>query len=110
MPQKVAAEIALTGEPISAARGLRAQAGQPDRPGGTALDVALELAATIARNAPLAVAETKRVMHETALSERGWDEEAWRINRTAIRTVFASSDARKGRGRSPKRAPQWTGR
>ena len=111
VPQKVAAEIAPTGGPISAARAYEPGPGNPIAPAGTALDVALELAATIARNAPLAVAETKRVMHETALSERGWDEEAWRINRTAIRTVFASSDAREGpRAFAEKRAPQWTGR
>ena len=107
-PKRSAAEIALTGEPISAARAYELGLVNRIAPAGTALDVALELAATIARNAPLAVAETKRVMHETALSERGWDEEAWRINRTAIRTVFASSDAREGpRAFAEKRAPVW---
>ncbi|MBD0024476.1 crotonase/enoyl-CoA hydratase family protein [Gordonia pseudamarae] len=111
VPQKIAAEIALTGEPISAARAYELGLVNRIAPAGTALDVALELAATIARNAPLAVAESKRVMHETALDERGWDDRSWQINKTAIRTVFASADAKEGpRAFAEKRPPQWTGR
>ncbi len=80
-------------------------------PAGTARAVALELAAEIAANAPLAVSESKRVKHETAKAQRGWDDESWKINASAIRTVFTSDDAKEGpRAFAEKRAPEWAGR
>ncbi|MGW6035008.1 crotonase/enoyl-CoA hydratase family protein [Gordonia terrae] len=111
VPQKVAAEIALTGRPVSAARAYELGLVNTVAPAGTALAVALELAAEIAANAPLAVSESKRVMHETAKAQRGWDDESWKINSSAIRTVFTSDDAKEGpRAFAEKRAPEWTGR
>ncbi len=111
VPQKVAAEIALTGRPISAERAYELGLVNRIASSGTALAVALELAETIAGNAPLAVSESKRVMHETARNERGWDEDSWAINRDAIRVVFTSEDAKEGpRAFAAKREPQWQGR
>ncbi len=52
IPKKVALEIALTGEPITAAQGKELGLVNRVAPAGTALDVALELAEQIAANAP----------------------------------------------------------
>ena len=56
-------ELALTGEPLSAQaaldHGLIVRMCEP----GQALDTALELAAAIARNAPLGVEAVKRLLH-----------------------------------------------
>src|SRR5881392_303074 len=64
LPRNVALELALTGDPIDAARahelGLVNRLAEP----GQALEVALELAEAIAANGPLALAATKRVMRE----------------------------------------------
>lgn len=111
VPQKIAAEIALTGKPISAARAYEIGLVNAVAPAGTALQVALEMAASIAENAPLAVAASKQVMHETAKDSRGWDDAAWQINAEAVGVVFSSDDAKEGpRAFAEKRAPRWTGR
>ncbi|AZG47708.1 crotonase/enoyl-CoA hydratase family protein [Gordonia insulae] len=110
VPQKIAAEIALTGRPVSAPRAYELGLVNAVAPAGTALDVALVLAAVIAANAPVAVEESKRVMHETSKSQRGWDDDSWAVNRAAIRKVFASEDAKEGpRAFAEKRAPKWSG-
>ncbi|GAC68486.1 crotonase/enoyl-CoA hydratase family protein [Gordonia soli] len=111
VPQKVAAEIVLTGEPVSAHRAYELGLVNSVAPTGTALEVALDLGAIVAANAPLAVSESKRVMHETSRSQRAWDDDVWAINSSAMRVVFASDDAREGpRAFAEKRLPTWTGR
>ena len=111
VPQKIASEIALTGRPIDAARAYELGLVNTIAPAGGALEAALELAAVIVGNAPLAVAESKRVMHESAKRDRGWDDEAWAVNREAMKKVFRSEDAKEGpRAFAEKRAPEWTGR
>ena len=73
-----------------------------------ALDAALELAATIAANGPLAVAVTKQI----ARSARDWTtEEGWREQDELIGPVFASEDAIEGATAfAEKRPPVWKGR
>src|SRR5213078_1627554 len=67
LPYGVAMELALTGDPIDAERAhALGVVNRLTEPGG-AVDAALELAATIARNGPLAVAATKAVL------ERQWE-------------------------------------
>jgi enoyl-CoA hydratase/carnithine racemase len=109
IPSKIAHEIALTGTPVSAARAYELGLVNAVAPAGSALAVALETAETIASNAPLAVQQTKRVMHESVGS--GWDDGDWALNADATRIVFTSDDAKEGpRAFAAKRAPQWTGR
>jgi len=70
VPYGLAMEMALTGDPISAERGY--EIGLVDRlaePGG-AVDAALELAAAIARNGPLALDATKATLQQ----QIDWDE------------------------------------
>ena len=107
IPYGMAMEMALTGEPIDAERGH--EAGLVDRlaePGG-AVDAALELAAQIARNGPLALVATKQVLQ----GARDWDQrEFWIEQRTITEPVFVSNDAREGATAfAEKRDPVWTG-
>ena len=63
-------ELALTGDPITAERG--AELGLVNRVAepGTAVDVALELAAAIAKNGPLALKATKQILE----AQWDWDD------------------------------------
>lgn len=107
IPYHVAMELALTGDPISAARG--AELGLVNRlaPAGGALDAALELAEGIARNGPLALQASKRVVRGTL----DWSEgEAWERQQEFTMPVFTSEDAQEGaRAFAEKREPVWRG-
>ena len=108
VPFNVALEMLLTGDPLSAVRA--AELGLVNRltAEGQALDGALELAATIAANGPLAVAATKAVARGSTdwTFDAGWDEQAG-----IIAPVFASEDAREGATAfAEKRPPVWKGR
>ncbi|GAB3273896.1 crotonase/enoyl-CoA hydratase family protein [Kineosporia babensis] len=111
IPPKIAAEIALTGEPVSAARAYELGLVNRVAAAGTALVVALELAEKTARNAPLSVQESKRVLHQTWSAGSDWEAEVWAINAAAVKTVFSSRDAREGpQAFAEKREPRWEGR
>jgi enoyl-CoA hydratase len=108
IPLGVAMEMALTGDPISAERGYElGLVNRVTEPGG-AVDAALELAAAIARNGPLALDATKEVIYRQA----DWDEEAfWREQGAIVEPVLTSEDAREGATAfSEKRDPVWKGR
>jgi enoyl-CoA hydratase len=100
-------ELALTGDHLPAQRahelGLVNVLAEP----GHALEAAIELAARITANGPLAVAATKRVITES----RGWSPaDQWREQAHIIMPVFGSKDAREGAvAFAEKRAPNWTG-
>jgi enoyl-CoA hydratase len=108
LPMNVAMEMALTGDPISAERahelGLVNRLTEP----GGAVDAALELAAGIARNGPLALDATKAIL----LRQADWGEdEFWREQSALSDPVFASDDAREGATAfAEKRDPVWQGR
>ena len=99
--------LALTGQPVLADEGHRI--GLVDRlaePGG-ALTMAKELAEVIARNAPLAVAASKRVIDEGFT--KGSDE-FWSWQGPLMGDVFSSKDALEGaRAFAEKRPPNWQG-
>ena len=108
LPLGVAMEMALTGDPISAERahalGLVNRVTDP----GGAVDAALELAAAIARNGPLALDATKDIL----LRQADWSEESfWREQGEIVAPVMSSEDAREGAiAFSEKRDPVWKGR
>ena len=108
IPYHLAMELALTGEPIGAERA--AQVGIVSRltEPGEAVAGARELAARIARNGPLAVDASKRIV--AAASD--WAEaEAWERQAEITAPVFASEDAREGATAfAEKREPVWRGR
>ena len=111
IPLKVALEIMLTGEPVTPARAYELGLINRVAPAGTALDVALALAESIAGNAPLSVEQSKRVAHTTYAMGSDWEPEVWQVNADASTVVFTSKDAREGpRAFAEKRQPQWQGR
>ena len=108
IPYHVAMELALTGDPIDAERGY--ELGIVNRlaePGG-AVDAALELAAEVARNGPLALKASKRIVQ----SSGDWtDSEAWEKQGEIAGPVMVSEDAREGAiAFAEKRDPIWRGR
>lgn len=108
IPQALALELLLTGEPVSAQRA--ADIGLVNRlaPEGGALEAALQLAETVAANAPLAVALTKQI----AGSAADWTlEEGWTRQDQLMQQLFGSEDAIEGATAfAEKRAPVWKGR
>ncbi|SDC81982.1 type II toxin-antitoxin system Rv0910 family toxin [Nocardioides lianchengensis] len=108
LPRAVALELALTGEPLPASR--LHELGLVNRvvPPGTALDVALGLAASIAASAPLSVAVGKRIVDDAS----SWSAEEGFERQTELATpVMLSDDAREGVAAfAEKRTPVWTGR
>ena len=108
LPQSLVAELAFTGRLLSAqeahAHGLVVRVCEP----GRTLDTALELAAAIARNAPLGVAAVKRLLR---MAPGRTEEELWAEQRRLVDAVFHSEDAAEGaQAFAEKRPPQWSGR
>lgn len=107
IPERIAMELALTGDFIGADRayelGMINQVVE-----GAALDGAKELATRIAANGPLAVKVSKQVMKES----RGWAmEDRYTKQAQLIAPVFISEDAREGAAAfAEKRAPNWKGK
>ncbi|GAA1746528.1 crotonobetainyl-CoA hydratase [Dietzia kunjamensis subsp. schimae] len=111
LPHRVAMEMMLTGEPITAGRALDLHLINRVVPADRLLDTALELAGTIAANAPLAVQGTKRVALGITDGGRPAEVDQWRVNDTEMITVMTSEDAAEGpRAFAEKRAPVWKAR
>lgn len=106
IPQRLAMELALTGDFISAARAYEMGLINRIVP-GVALDGALELAEAISANGPLAVAASKQVIRE----QQDWSQaDQWAKQFELTAAVFTSNDAREGAAAfAQKRAPNWTG-
>ena len=110
IPVKIAAEAAFTGRPLDARTaerwGLVNRVVPPDQ----VLPTALELAGTIAANAPLAVRATKRIMARSATTGSDWDAPAWDMNEEETAAIWTSRDAHEGATAfAEKRRPEWTG-
>lgn len=107
VPHGVALELALTGAPITAERGYELGLVNRVAPAGETVDVALELAATIAANGPLALTATKRILRE----QFDWNQSEFWDRQAAIGDpVFASGDAQEGAiAFAEKRPPVWKG-
>jgi len=108
VPQAVAMEMILTGDPIDAATALRAGLVSRVVPEPELLPTALQIARRIANHAPLAVKAVKEVA-QAALDETL--EQSLRFG-SALRWIIGQTeDAREGpRAFAEKRAPQYQGR
>jgi enoyl-CoA hydratase/carnithine racemase len=100
--------MALTADPISAARAYELGLVNHVVHGDVVLDVAIALAERIAKNAPLAVRTSKDVMRRA----RELDEaDAWTINDEAFSMIGRSADAMEGAvAFAEKREPNWQGK
>jgi enoyl-CoA hydratase len=108
IPSRVAMELALTGDFISAQRAYELGLINHVVPAGTALEAAKELAAKIAANGPLAVAASKAVV----AGQQDWNTSEMFDKQNAIAMpVFVSEDAIEGATAfAEKRAPNWKGK
>jgi enoyl-CoA hydratase len=108
MPYHVVMELALTGDPMPADRfyefGVVNRLAEP----GSAVDVALELAARLAKNGPLALIGSKQILQE----QFDWSSaEMWEKQAAISGPVFASEDAKEGASAfKEKREPVWQGK
>ena len=108
LPLAVAYELAMTGDPIDAARAYALGLVNQVVPADAVLTGALALADRIAANAPLAVRYSKSVMRQAAELP---ESEGWKINQAAVDVVFTSEDAREGPiAFAEKREPRWQGK
>ncbi len=108
IPSRLAMELALTGDFVSAQRAYDIGLINRVVTAGSALQQATELARTIAANGPLAVAATKRVLMELD----SWPEaEKFKRQGDIVMPVFMSADAIEGSSAfAEKRPPKWQGK
>jgi crotonobetainyl-CoA hydratase len=108
VPAKIAMEILLTGEPITAARaaeiGLVNAVVAPE----DVVPAALRLAERISSNAPLAVQASKAIALGLDGGARQGEEPYWQLSRAKAAELLASADAREGLAAfAEKRTPEW---
>jgi enoyl-CoA hydratase len=108
LPQSVAMELILTGDPISAERahalGMVNELVNPHE----ALSAALALAERVCANAPIAVRESRAVAFAAHTAD---DETLWRMTEEAMARNVRTEDFAEGpRAFIEKRPPVWKGR
>ncbi|SPM41274.1 Enoyl-CoA hydratase/carnithine racemase, partial [Mycobacterium numidiamassiliense] len=111
LPRKVAMELLLTGEPLTASDawewGLVNQVVKE----GSVLDAALALAARVTVNAPLSVQASKRVAYGVDDGVIVGDEPGWDRTTREMQTLIRSEDAKEGPlAFAEKREPVWQAR
>jgi enoyl-CoA hydratase len=108
MPRNVAMEMAVTGDPISAERAYQLGLVNALCEPGAAVDTALELAARISVNAPVAVQLSRAIVLDAPFAT---DEDAWRMTDAATADVMSTEDFAEGpKAFIEKREPVWSGR
>ena len=107
IPQRIAMELALTGEMISAARAYDLGLVNRVVTSGGALTAAQTLARVIAANGPLAVAASKKVISE---SQDWLSSEMFSQQEPLLKAIAKSKDAIEGATAfAEKRRPKWQG-
>ncbi len=104
VPPRVAMELLVTGDPLSAARAFDVGLVNRVVPLSQLHDAAQELAETIATNAPLSVAAAKRTVYLGMTAPYAEADAIWE-------PVYLSADAQEGpKAFAEKRPPRWQGR
>lgn len=106
--RSAAMELILTGEPLDAHRahdlGMINRVVEPEK----VMDTALALASLICRSAPMAVAESRRIVLASAYET---DETLVQMSNSALARLMKSEDLKEGLAAFiEKRPPRWTGR
>ncbi|OBK12340.1 crotonase/enoyl-CoA hydratase family protein [Mycobacterium asiaticum] len=110
LPRKVAMELLMTGEPLSATKAL--EWGLINEvTDGSVLDAALALASRVTGNAPLSVQASKRIAYGVDDGVIAAEEVGWERTMREMRTLIRSEDAREGPlAFAEKREPVWKAR
>lgn len=111
LPRKVALEMILTGEPISAAEAAKWGLINEVVPDGTVLEAALALAERVTVNAPLSVQASKRIAYGADDGIIPDEEPGWARTQREFGVVLKSEDAKEGPlAFAEKRPPVWKAR
>lgn len=111
LPRKVALEMLLTGEPISAAEAAKWGLINQVVPNGTVLEAALALAKRVTANAPLSVQASKRIAYGVDDGVIPDEEPGWARTTREFATLLKSEDAKEGPlAFAEKRQPIWKAR
>ncbi|MGH3209091.1 MAG: enoyl-CoA hydratase-related protein [Trebonia sp.] len=111
IPKKVAMEMILTGEPITAQRALELGLVNRVVPQAEVVTAALELAEKIIANAPLSVQASKRIANGIIDGRVAAEADLWELSRSEGRALRGTADAAEGpRAFAEKRAPNWQAR
>nr|WP_082964231.1 crotonase/enoyl-CoA hydratase family protein [Mycobacterium sp. E796] len=111
LPRKVAMELLLTGEPITASDAFEWGLINQVVSEGSVMDAALALAARVTANAPLSVQASKRIAYGVDDGVIVGDEPGWERTMREMRTLIRSEDAKEGPlAFAEKREPVWKAR
>jgi crotonobetainyl-CoA hydratase len=111
LPRKIALEMVLTGEPISATEAAKWGLINQVVPDGTVLETALALAERVTVNAPLSVQASKRIAYGADDGVIPDDEPGWARTQREFGVVLKSEDAKEGPlAFAEKRPPVWKAR
>ena len=111
IPKKVAMEMILTGEPITAQRALELGLVNRVVPQGQVVAAALDLAGKVIAGAPLAVQASKRVANGLSNGRVPAEAPLWELSARESLALRRTADAAEGpRAFAEKRTPHWEAR
>ena len=111
LPRKVAVELLLTGEPLTASDAWKWGLINQVVKEGALLDAALALAARVTVNAPLSVQASKRIAYGVDDGVITDEELGWERTLREMRSLIRSEDAKEGPlAFAEKREPVWKAR
>lgn len=111
LPEKIALDLLLTGDPIDAAAAHSYGVVSRISASGGALAEAVELGKRVAANAPFSVVSTKRLARDLVDGEDRPLRDGWQRTKELFTEAVSREDSREGvMAFAEKRAPRWTGR